>query len=604
MRITAFRIENFRNLRLAECSAPPDFMVICGGNGCGKSALLNGLMTAKEYAGAYGNFEFDPRAVSADADQALISVQLQFNDIEREFVKRQFSTECPEADEIVIEIKKGGQGKATKRSQATKHLLGWYSKSFLNSPGFFDYISAYRPVSKTQLSSWDASFLSDQRAKETLGATGAAKFQNTKAYLAGLVMQDIQSAQAAHRAGRPEFPDSLKLIREFFNSFFAPMKFVDVLIHKTPFQYVIETPRGVIDIDDLSAGEKEVLNTFIRFHQLNPRGAIILFDEADAHLHPDLERRYLEVLRVTGNGNQLWLTSHSPEMMIAAGSESLYTVLKEPLAGRANQFVRVTSTEELHSVLSEVMGSRGLVSFNQRIVFIEGEESSADREVYEKLYPPGAHHVSFVPAGNSATIRKTAERINELLSSSIEFQHYYSIVDGDIDRSLPAPAARNGARLFQLPVYHVENFLLSNDVILAAAKDMLASRCPYASEADVETELKKVVLSPQHIKSYAKAMQDARLAKAAKEAWDAVFQRQVSTTQTVPIFAQTERDALATMQQALADGTWRDRCRGRDLLKGLCGRLGLNYEHFRNVVISKLAAPPAGLASIMNHILA
>ena len=185
MRIISFRIENFRNLKLAECSNPPDFMVICGGNGCGKSALLNALMTAKEHAGAYGNFSFDPRAVSADADQALISLRLQFNEIERDFVKRQFGTECPDTDEIVIEVKKGGAARATKRSQATKHLLGWYSKSFLDSPGFFDYIDAYRLAPKTQLSTWDASFLSDQRAKETLGATGTAKFRDTKAYLAG-----------------------------------------------------------------------------------------------------------------------------------------------------------------------------------------------------------------------------------------------------------------------------------------------------------------------------------------------------------------------------------------------------------------------------------
>jgi hypothetical protein len=34
------------------------------------------------------------------------------------------------------------------------------------------------------------------------------------------------------------------------------------------------------------------------------------------------------------------------------------------------------------------MGSRGIVSFNQRIVFIEGEDSSADREIYEAAYPP------------------------------------------------------------------------------------------------------------------------------------------------------------------------------------------------------------------------
>jgi predicted ATP-dependent endonuclease of OLD family len=88
MRLRHFRIENFRNLRLAECADPPDFMVICGGNGCGKSALLNALMTAKEHAGAYGSFTFDPRAVSADADRAMISMTLEFAPNEREFVKR------------------------------------------------------------------------------------------------------------------------------------------------------------------------------------------------------------------------------------------------------------------------------------------------------------------------------------------------------------------------------------------------------------------------------------------------------------------------------------------------------------------------------------
>jgi len=603
MRISSFRIENFRNLKLAECSNPPDFMVICGGNGCGKSALLNALMTAKEHAGAYGNFSFDPRAVSADSDKALISISLQFNEIERDFVKRQFSIDCPETDEIIIEVKKGGAGRAEKRSPATRSLLSWYSKSILDSPGFFDYMDAYRLVPKMQLSTWDASFLSDQRAKQTLGADGSVKFQNTKTYLASLVMQDIQGVQRSQREGHIEFKDSIKPIRDFFDSFFSPMKFKDVLIHTSPFQYIIETPRGIIDLDDLSSGEKEVFNTFIRFHELNPRGAIILFDEADAHLHPDLERRYLQVLRDIGRGNQLWLTSHSPEMMIAAGSDSLYTILKEPQANNGNQFVRVTSSEQLHTTLSEVMGSRGLVSFNQRIIFIEGEESSSDRDVYERLYPPGVYNVSFVPVGNSATVRKTAERINDLLSSSIEFQHYYSIVDGDIERSIPAPVSSGITRLFQLPVYHVENFLLKKACILEATKEMLASKCPYESEEDVEADLKEIVLSPMHIKPYARAMHDARLAKRAKVAWDAVYQRTIQTIQDMPTFEQTEDDAIEVMKDALNDETWRDKCKARDVLKGLCGKYGMNYEHFRNLLISKLDAPPNGLSSIMNQIL-
>lgn len=356
MRILSFRIENFRNLRLAECSNLPDFMVICGGNGCGKSALLEALMTAKEHAGAYGNFSFDPRTVSADAPKAIITMKLAFVEDERLFVKENFGSECPETDEVVIEINKGGGARAVKRSESARRLLSYYSRA-LGSPGFFDYINAYRQTRKSQLQTWDASFLSDDRTKQTL-ALSEQKFQFTKQYLAGLKMRDLRELQTSLRSGKSVHKDSLKEIKEFFDLFFAPMKFNDVFIDKSPFEFVISTHLGDIDIDDLSSGEKEILNIFIRFHQLKPKGAVVLFDEADAHLHPDLERRYLEVLRQLGHGNQLLLTTHSPEMMIAGGTNSLYTILKEPPQNGGNQLMRVTHSEHLHSVLSELMGSR------------------------------------------------------------------------------------------------------------------------------------------------------------------------------------------------------------------------------------------------------
>ena len=600
MRIKQFIIENFRNIRLAEISEPPDFMVICGGNGCGKTALLNALMSAKEHAGSYGSYPFDPRAVSANADMSTISLTLEFSENERNFVKEKWADDCPEEDVIVVQIVKGGQIKTRKRSQAANRLLSSYSRSVLKSPGFFEYIDANRPHTKKQLSTWNTSVLSDEQAKQTLAAVGQLKFQFIKEYLASLVMQDAQQMLASYRSGKLVCPDSLKEIKEFFNDFFAPMKLLDVRIDTSPFQYTIETPHGLIDLDDMSAGEKEVLNTYIRFHQLKPRGAVILFDEADAHLHPDLQRRYLDLLRKIGEGNQLWLTTHSPEMMIDAGTESLYTVLKQEVSADRNQLKRVTSTEELHEVLSEVMGSRGLVSFNQRIVFIEGAESSADREVYERLYPPGVHNVSFVPAGNSATVRKTAERVNHLLSASIEFQHYYSIVDGDLDRSVSAPP-HNG-RLFQLPVYHVENFLLDENLIFEVCTEMLGSQCPYTSPSDVECLLKEIVLQDVHMNPYTKALLEARVTKLASNAQDAIFKKEIPKVE-FPTFDELQKQALELMQQALKDESWREKCKGREVLKAFCSKHQLTYKHFRNCLIAKMTTPPEGLNEIMKQIL-
>lgn len=603
MRIERFKIENFRNIRLAECENPPHFMVVCGGNGCGKSALLQALMTAKEHAGSYGSFQQDPRAVSADAAKARISMTLSFSDVDQEFVNsRSWGGPCPREDEIVVEIEKGGRAKAVKRSAPVHNLLGWYSRQFLDPPGFFDFIDAYRRMPQRQVSAWNTEYLSDERTKKTLGAQGSEKFQFTKEYLASLAMGDLQTIQQSQHDATPLFPDSLKPIRDFFNKFFAPMQFREVRIYTSPFQYVIDTPRGEIDIDDLSGGEKEILNIVIRFHQLKPKGSVILFDEADAHLHPDLERRYLEVLRTFSEHNQMWLTTHSPEMMIAAGTDALFTVLKEPPTGGGNQFVRVSNTDTLHDALAEVMGSRGLVSFNQRVVFIEGDESSADREVYERLYPPGSHNVSFVPVGNSATVRKTAERVNELLAATMPFQGFFSIVDGDIDRSTPAPP---GNRLFKLPVYHVENFLLNDELIFLVTRDFLASQCPYGSPEEVRSELERIVVSDGHVKPYARALLDARIAAMAKAAHDAVYQGTVgpSTEPPRPAYPQAESDSRAMMQSAISDGTWRSKCKARDVLKAYCSGINVKYENLRNCLIAKMQAPPPPLAEIMSEIL-
>lgn len=240
MRIEYFRIENFRNLRFVECEAVPDFMVLCGGNGCGKSALLEALMTAKERAGAYGNFPFDPRAVTANAPKATIEMELSFSEAERNFIQERYQENCPEQDKIVIEILRGGEGRPVKRSNSAARLLSYFSRG-PGSPGFFDYVDAHRMIRKSQLSTWDTTFLSDDRAKNTL-ASSEQKYQMTKQYLAALEMRDLQELGRSLQAGNPVVVDSLKEIRDFFDRFFAPMQFKGVNIHESPFSFVISTP--------------------------------------------------------------------------------------------------------------------------------------------------------------------------------------------------------------------------------------------------------------------------------------------------------------------------------------------------------------------------
>ncbi|MFX1293346.1 MAG: AAA family ATPase [Promethearchaeota archaeon] len=601
MRILSFYIENFRNLRLAECKNVPKFMVICGGNGSGKSALLEALMTVKEIAGSYGEFQIDPRVVSADAEKSIIKLELEFTEGERSWVKQKFIGECPKEFEIIVEIDKDGSV-IRKTPHDLVHRLLIHFSSALDSPGFFDFIHANRRTQKTTITTWDPSLLTDYKTKQTLGMT-ERKFQNTKQYLAGLKIKDLQNLQVSIKFGSPVVSNLLDEIKELFNSFFAPKRFEDVIIHEVPFKFVISTPLGNIDIDDLSSGEKEIFNIFIRFHQLKPKEAIILYDEADAHLHPDLEYRYLKYLKKLAKDNQLILTTHSPEMMIAAGTDSLYTILKEPQQNGSNQFLRVTEDEDLHNILSELMGSRGIISFNQRIVFIEGVDSSADRSIYEAAYPPSQYNVSFVPVGNSAMVSKIAEKVNSLLTSPVAFQQYFSIVDRDIERFDTDPT--EGKRLFRLPVYHIENLLLNDNDILEVMRAILGAKCPFSSAKEIVKDLQELIFSDTHLKPYTRAISYAKLAhlyKIARESFfkgDCTFLREIKK----PKFSEIENEARKRLQSAISDNTWRSKCKGRALLKAFCKKYQLKYEHFRNLLIDRIKTPPKLLKEIMNKIL-
>jgi predicted ATPase len=601
MRIEYFKIENFRNIAFAECDNVPNLMVICGGNGCGKSAVLNAIMAAKEHAAPYGGFQTDPRSVSANAEFARVTVRVSFSEAERVWYREKHEQDCPETDEIILEIQKGGQGRVPKRSQVVRNLLSYYSRKYKQSPGFFDYFDAHRIVQKKQLSTWDSSSLGDDAYKQSLGAIGTQKFNRIKEYLASLVMGDLQNIAASRRRGEECNPDSLHEIREFFDGFFAPMRFVDVQIDCSPFKFIIQTPKGEIDIDDLSSGEKEILTTFIHFHQLKPVSAVILFDEVDAHLHPDLERRYLELFKKMSLNNQIILTTHSPEIMVAAGSDSLYSLAKVQEEEGCNQLARVTDSDEMHGVLSEIMGTNGMVSFNKKVVFIEGMESSADRYVYEALYPPAQYNVSFIPAGDSGMNTRVSERVNLLLSSAGTFQEFYCIVDGDIARPDPPEVGR----LFRLPVYHVENFLLRPELILGAMREFFLENNPYSAEQDVISELHELMLTDSHLKPFASAVFNAAVAAKANEARDMVFRRDHGNLSnlSIPEFSVVEHEARAKLESAIADGTWASVCKGRDLLKALCGKHGIKYEHFRNSLISKLEDRPPELDQIFNSII-
>ncbi len=628
MRIKAFRIENYKNIQLAEVANLPDFVVICGGNGSGKSSILEALLTIRNFLAHQVDkkqrFQFDTSVISADSQNTSIQVTFQFTIEEIEYINKKFAGRhsLPEEHTIKVILKRNDDPNLKHDPNDIDDTFINDNKSYLDQiegsdaavfqllyehkagVSVFDYFSSNREYQKQEVNSWSTSFLNRDSQKQIL-IRGSNKYNNIKQYLLGIKIDDLRRIQLAQKNGNSYNIDSLNAIKDFFKKFLAPMEFIDIDLTVSPFRFIINTPRGEIDINGLSSGEKEILFTYVHFKKFGTRDSVILFDEPDAHLHPELETSYLKSLKELSEGNQFFITTHSPNMMIESGTESLYTLIKHPKLDE-NQFTKITDDKDKYVLLSELMGNKGFVSLNRKIIFIEGETSSSDIEIYETFFPSNENQVSYIPAGNSGTVRKTSEKVNELLTSSIGYEHFYSIVDGDYQRIVDDPTG--GKRLFRLPVYHVENYIIDEAIIFSLISKIKRKSCTYKSALDITNELKKLLTDSHHLASLGKAIYDAKIASLKNEVEKEIFQSkelEVSLKFKRPEFQVAEKEAFELMKAAIKNNTWKEKCKGRELLKAFCGKNNIEYIQFKNLLLDQFNCekPPLSLKKIMDKII-
>jgi Fe-S cluster assembly ATPase SufC len=145
--------------------------------------------------------------------------------------------------------------------------------------------------------------------------------------------------------------------------------------------------RDLIDIDDLSSGEKAVVSLFLPFlesqidvllsgaeSESDLTSTTALIDEPDLHLHPTLQASLVEYLREMADRSevQFIITTHSPTILDVLRDDELFLVAPLASVADGNQFLRVTASQERLEAMRELTGSTHLVTRLRPIVFIEG----------------------------------------------------------------------------------------------------------------------------------------------------------------------------------------------------------------------------------------
>ena len=454
-------------------------------------------------------------------------------------------------------------------------------------------------------------------------------------------LRDLGSYHSKIAQARPAPPappvDPLIAYDELLQRLFKGYRF-SALDEEFPTNLFVELPTGeTVPFQDLSGGEKEVFFILAFFLRHDVSQAMILIDEPELHLHPELARKLVQQMLQIRPGNQVWLATHNPEVIDEAGRDRTIYVARQAQKGAASAR-RGIDEGAAESHLRDLFGYSGYIGVAPRLVFLEGEQSSADRKLLTSLFPDLAGELKFIPVGGVSNMHRVNAAVMGILEAELGYIKFYLIRDRDYLTTEMSNAykGRAAGKIRVLERYHIENYLLDNDALshvlgetfdkpmspLAIAASLEA--CAKAMSAQVLSNMIAYRLnlgaSPQDY-SQTSFMKDQSLVDATGalltdkvaavrsryETAGAVVVARVNDENSAQRVASLTNDCAEQVRASLADGTWRNLFPGRQLLHSFAGRHGIKDAIvLQNTLIKALGAGtgtvPSELRDIINTI--
>lgn len=693
MRISDLKIQNFRGIENAEISNAGDTLIIAGQNGSGKSCIFDAIRLLKsvyggyhqnEWQGWFGEFQVNPNSKSEqlrgmfnDPGKPLsITINFKFRDTEKQFISNNaydlveeyvWRTELPEAfqwggyrmamfatqfreREPEVKAKAEAQVGAFLQELQSEYIIGMASvvpggslkirSSTLLSAlfsnyrpedlGVIDYHGSQRHYGREAVQGINLSIEQNQTQSQHALYNYSNKYANVKSEMAAGYVKEL----LAEKAGVParEVNPLSETMKELFATFFPGKQFLGPQPTKGgQLEFPVRVANGNIhDLDELSAGEKEILYGYLRIRSSAPNNSIILLDEPELHLNPRLIRNLPEFYRKhlgEALNNQLWLVTHSDALLREAVGKpgfGVYHMVPCGISGGQNQLRELRATEDLDIAIADIVGD--LAAYRPggaAIIFEGGGDSDYDQSLTFRLFSTELAGINLLSGSNKTKLSALHEILDRAYSRGDLPTRFYAITDRD---SPPSLEARTGLRMFNWDVYHIENYLLE-EVYVAKVINALEPTRRITAEMtlnEMRSAARKAVPAlvrhrmREHINSnlvscinlgFDPAAED--IATVASEAVGRSLERinnVVGESLAHSALTDLQRQYEQDFEAAFADGRWKAEVPGREVLKGLVAELGLavGYEAVRNLIASHMVDDgfkPAGMARVIELVL-
>lgn len=521
MRLRDFQISNVGPLKLVNVNQLANVVVLAGPNGVGKTNILNSILQLARNVTPSPNLWM---VVEATDDQ-----------------------ERTRWGKSLLDTRNQQEATLLRSHLQRNQRRNEYRGSFLN----FDSDRAVRNVQNYNFSwdignpytediGWDVGLQSLQTRYNDVRHSLFRLVESQRREIADRV---ITMQQSGAREMPLDFPDIIKPFKDAFWQLLAPKALVEVSTRNQQIFYEFNGTK--LNFDTLSSGEKEVVNVVFDFLLRGPQHCTVLFDEPELHLHPELSYKLLQTLSQIGTQNQFIFSTHSPEI-ISASLENTVVFVSPARGPTDNQAIIVNRDDQTHQALQTLGQSIGVISLGKKLVLVEGEETSLDKQTYGAILQNTFPEFVLVPVGGKDSVRSFEEVRDNILNRTIWGVEFYLLCDRDAVNILgkTAVSAASHSKIQQLPRYHLENYFLDEQVIASVfgtleptdswlrsptairrkLKEIAQTVVPYATSLNVSATIRetigKVSLMPKgvaEVKS-SDALAAAILERAANEA--------------------------------------------------------------------------------------
>lgn len=244
---------------------------------------------------------------------------------------------------------------------------------------------------------------------------------------------------------------------------------------ESPFYELLRVKDGssVTSVSALSSGESQLLSlgmdilTIVGIWELDQtERRVLLVDEPDAHIHPDLQIKFADFLCHVHRKYevQILVATHSTTLLSALGqfaNEQLSVLyLTEQLSLTAQPFNAVTRE------LSALLGGHLLMGplFAAPVLLVEGDD---DYRVWLQVARSGSIRLCVMPCNGDEIkqYQRTLERMFSALSENADLRGI-ALIDGDKPLPTPQPnSPQHYVRFARLECHETENLYITDEVL-------------------------------------------------------------------------------------------------------------------------------------------